>query len=64
MSDRAATAWAVCFVFVGVLAFVVELDIWTPEADWLWPVLLMVLGVALLVAGNTGSGRGRGRQAD
>lgn len=63
MSDRAATAWAVCFVLVGVLAFVVELDIWTPNADWLWPVLLMVLGVALLVAGGTGSGRGGDRQA-
>jgi hypothetical protein len=64
MSDRAATAWAVCFVLVGALAFVVELDIWTPTADWLWPVLLMVLGVALLMAGGTGSSRGGDQQAD
>jgi len=63
MSDRVATAWAVCFVLVGVLALVIELDIWTPGAGWLWPVLLMVLGVALLVAGGTGTGRRGDRQA-
>jgi hypothetical protein len=60
-THRAATAWAVCFVLVGALAFVVELDIWTPTADWLWPALLMVLGVALLMAGGTGSSRGGDR---
>lgn len=57
MSDRVAIAWAMCFVLVGMLSLVVELGVWTPDAGWLWPVLLMVLGVALLVAGGTGTGR-------
>ena len=62
MSDRVATAWAVCFVLVGMLAIVVELDVWTPDTGWLWPMLLMGLGLALLVAGGTGTGRRHDRR--
>lgn len=58
MSDRTAVVWAVCFVAVGTLALLVELDVWRPQAGWMWPVLLMVFGLALLLAGAVGSGGG------
>ena len=57
MSDRTALAWAACFVAIGVLALLVELDVWRPRIGWVWPVLLMVVGLALLVGGAVGSGR-------
>ncbi len=54
MSDRIAIAWATCFIAVGAVALVIELGVWTPRAGWVWPLLLMVLGLALLVAGAVG----------
>lgn len=62
MTDRAAVAWAVCFVAIGALALVVELELWQPSAGWMWPVLLMVLGLALLLAGAVGSASDRRSQ--
>lgn len=58
MSDRAAIVWAVGFVTLGVVALLAALDVWTPSPGWLWPVLLIVLGLALLLAGAVGPHRG------
>lgn len=57
MSDRAAIVWAVCFVTLGVVALLAAFDVWTITVGWLWPVLLIVLGLALLLAGAVGPRR-------
>lgn len=51
MSDRAATVWAVCFVTLGVVGVLAAFDVWTPGLGWLWPVLLIAVGLAMLLAG-------------
>jgi hypothetical protein len=58
--NRTGLAWGIVFVMVGVHALLVDLEIWASQPGWLWPLLLMALGAALLVGGLV-PGRRTGR---
>ena len=49
--NRAGLAWGTLFVFVGLFALLVDLGLWASRPDWVWPLLIMALGAALLVGG-------------
>lgn len=47
--DRGAIVFGLFFVVVGVAFLLDRLDVWTIEARYLPPVLLIALGVAVLL---------------
>ncbi len=61
MTDRApsrsALVFGVFFVVAGVAFLLDRLGVWDLRARYLLPVLLIVLGVAVLIGGRSGGGR-------
>lgn len=51
--DRGALGAGVFFVLAGVLFLLDQLDVLTLRASYLWPVLLIGLGVAVLAGAWT-----------
>jgi hypothetical protein len=49
--SRSGLAWGTVFVLVGAFALLVDLGIWEARPDWMWPLFLVALGVALVVGG-------------
>ncbi len=53
--DRAAVAFGLFFVVVGVAFLLDRLDVWTIRARYLPPLLLIALGVAVLLGAGRSS---------
>jgi hypothetical protein len=49
--SRSGLAWGTLFVFVGLFTLLTDLGVWTARPDWVWPLLLVALGAALVVGG-------------
>ena len=58
--SRSGLLWGVCFVLVGLSALLVDLGIWHARPGWVWPLVLIALGAALLIAGLVPDRRDRG----
>jgi len=55
--DRGAVASGVFFVLVGVVLLLHALDVWSLSAAVLFPLLLVLAGVATLIGGLVGTRR-------
>jgi cytochrome c oxidase subunit IV len=55
--NRTAVVWGVFFIVAGIAFLLDRLDVWTLRARYVLPVLLIVLGAAILLGGR---GRVRG----
>lgn len=51
MRDRTGVGIGLFFAAAGVLFLLEGLDVFTVRAAWLWPLLLIGFGLALLVGG-------------
>jgi len=60
--NRTGLAWGTLFVFVGLLALLSDLGVWPSRPDWVWPLLIMALGGALIVGGLIPRDRADGRR--
>jgi hypothetical protein len=49
--SRSGLAWGTVFVLVGVFTLLVDLGVWVARPQWMLPLFLVVLGVALVVGG-------------
>lgn len=49
--SRSGLLWGICFVLVGLFTLLGDLGMWRVPPGWLWPLVLIALGVTLLVAG-------------
>lgn len=49
--SRSGLVWGTLFLLVGVFTLLVDLGVWRTRPDWMWPLLLVALGIALLVGG-------------
>jgi hypothetical protein len=49
--SRSGLVWGTLFVLVGVFTLMVDLDVWQARLDWMWPLLLLGLGAALILGG-------------
>lgn len=49
--NRTGLAWGTVFVVIGAFALLDDLAAWASRPDWMWSLLLMVLGTALLIGG-------------
>jgi cytochrome c oxidase subunit IV len=56
--NRAAVVWGLFFIVAGIAFLLDRLDVWTLRARYVLPVLLIVLGAAILLRGR-GWARGR-----
>ncbi|HSK91401.1 MAG TPA: hypothetical protein VK875_08815 [Euzebyales bacterium] len=61
--NASGLAWGVFFVAVGVFALLADLGVVATRPAWMWPLLLVIVGVALLVGGLLPGRRG-GSRAD
>jgi hypothetical protein len=43
----------ILFAFIGVVALLDPLDVWDLRPWWLWPVLLIAVGVAVIAGART-----------
>jgi hypothetical protein len=58
--NRTGLAWGTLFVLVGVFTLLIDQGTWASRPDWVWPLFLVALGVALLVGGLVSRGRDSG----
>jgi hypothetical protein len=56
MIDRVTAATGVFFVLAGVVFLLDGLEVISVGAAWLWPVLLIALGAAMVLAGRGSRG--------
>ena len=56
--NRTATAAGLLFVVLGVVFLLEQLNVFDLRAVYVWPVVLIVLGVAILASGVAASRRG------
>jgi hypothetical protein len=54
--NRGTVVAGVLFILIGAAFLLQELDLWTLKAVYVFPVLLIVLGLAVIL-GGTGKGR-------
>jgi len=57
--NRTAVAFGVFFVLAGVAFLLDRLGVWDLRARYLLPVLLIALGVAILLSGQSGGSSGQ-----
>jgi hypothetical protein len=50
--NRTAVVWGLFFIAVGIAFLLDRLDVWTLRARYVLPVLLIVLGAAILLGGR------------
>jgi Domain of unknown function (DUF5668) len=50
--NRTAVVWGLFFIAAGIAFLLDRLDIWTLRARYVLPVLLIVLGAAILLGGR------------
>lgn len=50
--NRTAVAWGIFFIVAGVAFLLDRLDVWTLRARYVLPLLLIVLGAAILLGGG------------
>lgn len=50
--NRMAVVWGVFFIGAGIAFLLDRLDVWTLRARYVLPVLLIVLGAAILLSGR------------
>lgn len=50
--NRTAVVWGLFFIVAGIAFLLDRLDVWTLRARYVLPVLLIVLGVAILLGGR------------
>ena len=62
--NRSGLAWGTVFVALGLFALLVDLGIWAWRPDWMWPLILIVLGTALLIGGLVPTRRRDPRRRD
>ncbi|HVM20687.1 MAG TPA: DUF5668 domain-containing protein [Egibacteraceae bacterium] len=55
--DRSAVMFGVVFVALGVAYLLDDLGMWTVQVTYLWPVLLIVAGLALAATAIGGDRR-------
>jgi hypothetical protein len=56
--NRSGLAWGTLFVLAGVYTLLIDLGVWVSRPDWVWPLFLVALGLALLVGGLVARVRG------
>ena len=49
--NRSGLAWGTVFVILGLFALLVDLGVLALRPDWMWPLVLIALGAALLIGG-------------
>lgn len=49
--NASGLAWGTFFVAVGVFALLVDLGVVATHPAWMWPLLMILVGAVLLVAG-------------
>lgn len=50
--NRTAIVWGLFFIVAGIAFLLDRLDVWTLRARYVLPVLLIVLGAAILLGGR------------
>jgi hypothetical protein len=50
--NRSAIVWGLFFIAAGIAFLLDRLDVWTLRARYVVPVLLIVLGAAILLGGR------------
>ena len=50
--NRRALVWGLFFIAAGIAFLLDRLDVWTLRARYVLPMLLIVLGVAILLGGR------------
>ena len=50
--NRSAVVWGLFFIAAGIAFLLDRLDVWTLRARYVVPVLLIVLGAAILLGGR------------
>lgn len=50
--NRTALVWGLFFIAAGIAFLLDRLDVWTLRARYVLPVLLIVLGTAILLGGR------------
>ena len=50
--NRRALVWGLFFIAAGIAFLLDRLDVWTIRARYVLPVLLIVLGAAILLGGR------------
>ena len=50
--NRRALVWGLFFIAAGIAFLLDRLDVWTLRARYVLPVLLIVLGAAILLGGR------------
>jgi len=58
--NRAAVVWGLFFIVAGIAFLLDRLDVWTLRARYVLPLLLIVLGAAILLGGRGWVRGGRG----
>jgi len=57
--NRTAVVWGILFIVAGIAFLLDRLDVWTLRARYVLPLLLIVLGAAILLGGRGWVGGGR-----
>jgi len=50
--NRTAVVWGLCVSVAGIACLLGRLDVWTLRARYVLPLLLIVLGAAILLGGR------------
>ncbi len=50
--NRTAVVWGIFFIVAGIAFLLDRLDVWTLRARYVLPLLLIVLGAAILLGGR------------
>ncbi len=50
--NRTAVVWGIFFIVAGIAFLLDRLDVWTLQARYVLPLLLIVLGAAILLGGR------------
>ncbi len=50
--NRTAVVWGVFFIVAGIAFLLDRLDVWTLRARYVLPLLLIVLGAAIVLGGR------------
>jgi cytochrome c oxidase subunit IV len=58
--NRTAVVWGIFFIVAGIAFLLDRLDVWTLRARYVLPLLLIVLGAAILLGGRGWVRGGRG----
>jgi hypothetical protein len=56
--SRGAVGWGLFFLLVGVLFLLGELDVFELRARYVWPVIVIAIGVAVILGGGRGGSTG------